>query len=551
MKIKSLLTYIILFLSGNNFSQTSDWEWVSTLNGPSSEEEIDAIASDKDANVYISGKFEDTLYISGNNTNLISKGMADIMLIKYNSLGTLVWTKHYGGSGEDNIFDAVCDNNNNLILSGYFEDTLTLGSQTLISQGGLDGFIAKVNPSGNVLWALSYGGIGDEGGNEISVDQNGNIFTCADSDGDLTIGTFSFLNTGIKDSYLIVLDSLGAISWVRVIEGLGTIRGKAIAVDSLGNVLFGGDFSGPINVVDEANNEHTLTEYGAHDAFLTSWTTTGNLNWAKSWGGTGSDLCKGVTTNNQGDIYACGSFENFIDFDNQTLYSLGEKDFFLWKMNNQGNTIWLRQISGVENISGAEIETDGRGGCVFGLGIKGEIILDESNNTTSIIPPPILGTNGSYTVFINYNKTGDIAFTKIADSCYFGIFDELSRSRDQFFLDAPYAGLLNLGNLSITSQNKDAALVSIKLSHLALSITQKEIEEVDFYLYPSLVNEFIIIDLIKTNLDYSKITITDMNGKIIKTIITNQTQTTIDLSYLKAGVYIVNKGKVSHKFIKT
>lgn len=547
--MKIILICIASLLINHSFSQAPDWEWVLTLNGPSVEVEIDAIASDNYRNVFISGKFEDTLTIAGDSNPLVSAGMADIMLIKYDSTGNHLWTRQYGGIGEDNVFDAVCDNSGSIILGGYFQDTLILDSEVLISEGGLDGFMAKIDGNGNVLWAISYGGVGDEGSNEISVDQYGNIFTCVDSDGDITIGSYNFINTGLKDSYLMALNNAGVVSWVRSIEGAGTIRGKSIAVDSIGNVLFGGDFSGPNAAIDELENANAFNSFGAHDAFLSSWTVNGDLNWTKSWGGNGSDLCKGLTTNNLGEIYACGTFENTSVFDNQSLSSAGQKDFFLWKLDSQGNTIWLRQISSTESISGAEIENDGRGGCLFGLGIKGTIILDESNSTTSITTPPISGSNGRYPVLINYNEFGDISFTKMADLSYFAVFDEISRSGNQIFLDAPYAGVLNLGNFSNTASSKDAALVSIKLPNLILNVPKIGGEEMK--LYPTIADNYIILDFGDEHFESTKnIKILDVNGKTIQTLKINQQQLHISITEFQSGLYFVCTDKSISKFIK-
>jgi len=44
--------------------------------------------------------------------------MADIMVVKYDKNGILQWTLHLGGLITDNIFDAVCYNQGNLVLSG-------------------------------------------------------------------------------------------------------------------------------------------------------------------------------------------------------------------------------------------------------------------------------------------------------------------------------------------------------------------------------------------------------------------------------------------------
>jgi hypothetical protein len=244
--------FLIALLSFNLLSnaQTSPWEWAISVNGPSPEDEIDAVTSDHLSNVYVSGKFEDSIYVTGYPFPVISAGQADIMIVKYDSTGIFQWIKKIGGTGEDNVFDAVCNQSGELIISGYFQNTIQIDTITLTSYGGFDAFLAKLDTNGNVIWALQYGGISDDGGNEVTVANNGQLLVSAQSIGNITIGAFSFSNTnpGIDDAYIISVNPNGTVQWVRTVAGLGNARAKSVAVDNSGNVYFGGDFIGPNSI---------------------------------------------------------------------------------------------------------------------------------------------------------------------------------------------------------------------------------------------------------------------------------------------------------------
>ena len=149
------------------------FKWINSLNGPSEEDEIDAIASDNQGNVYLSGKFENELKVEGQTQPLVSNGMADIMVVKYNQDGIWQWSKKFGGIGEDNIFDADCDKQGNLILRGYFQGTVQFGSFELTSLGGFDMVLLKISPNGEVINAIRLGGTGNDGGNEGDRDGGG------------------------------------------------------------------------------------------------------------------------------------------------------------------------------------------------------------------------------------------------------------------------------------------------------------------------------------------------------------------------------------------
>lgn len=208
--ILSLLLYLLFSLQSLN-SQNTTWNWARQLNGPTDEEEIDAVASDSIGNVYISGKFEQSVEIEGLNLPLFSAGLPDIMFTKYDPNGNMIWTKQYGSTGDDNVFDADCDSEGNIILSGYFEGTVTFDTITLTASGGTDMMVLKFSPEGNIIWAQQMGGINDDGGNEVSVGPNDRIVVGAQSKGDFSAGSFNFPNTGSQDAYLISITSTGTV----------------------------------------------------------------------------------------------------------------------------------------------------------------------------------------------------------------------------------------------------------------------------------------------------------------------------------------------------
>ena len=275
--MKSIPLYCILLFAGIFCAkgQNSSWSWARQINGPSNEEEIDAVASDANGNVFISGKFEQTIDIEGVDSTLVSAGHADIMFTKYNSDGTMVWTKHFGSYGEDNVFDSKCDSEGNIILSGYFEGTVTFDTITLTSWGKTDMMILKFNPDGNILWAKQMGGPDIDGGNEVSIGPHDRIVVAAESNGNFSADSYTFSNTGWYDAYLISMTSDGNVEWVRAVQGAGRARAKAVATDDAGNSFLGGDFVGQ-NAIAAPSGNFSFNHKGLRDAYVTSWTPNGD-----------------------------------------------------------------------------------------------------------------------------------------------------------------------------------------------------------------------------------------------------------------------------------
>lgn len=309
--------------------------WANGLYGESNEDEIDAVAADSWGNVYVSGKFENELTIDGNIHVLKSNGMADIMVVKYDNKGQHIWSRQFGGVEEDNVFDADCDHNGNLILSGYFQGSVQFDQFELQAKGGFDMFLVKMNPEGQVIWAKNFGGEDHDGGNEIEVSYNGDLYVGAQS-----YGTFEgMINSGGQDAYLLALDSEGNTRWIRSITGSGDARAKAITTDNLGNVYMGGDFKGDNEIVNSDGTLQALQKYGGRDAYLISFSNEGTLRWHKSWGNSEVDFCKGIAMNEQNELYAVGQFQKNVQFDHPadqyTLNSTnGTKDLFVLKLSH-------------------------------------------------------------------------------------------------------------------------------------------------------------------------------------------------------------------------
>ena len=283
-KIKTLL-FLAIFQSCNSdgisdaiSEPTFQFKWAKLLSGPTNEDEIDAVASDSQGNVYVSGKYEQDLKIEGQSTPIEATGnKADIMIVKYNKEGIWQWTRNFGSTGEDNIFDAVCDVQGNLILSGYFEGTVAFGDFELTSQAGLDMVLLKISPDGTVLKAIALGGNGDDGGNEVAIGNDNEIIVGAQSN-----GTFEGIpNTGNVDAYIMSFTNDLVLNWVRAIKGGGDARAKAVEVDDNGNVYLGGDYRNA-NSVDVNGTSKSFENFGGTDAFIASWTSSGVFRWVEN-----------------------------------------------------------------------------------------------------------------------------------------------------------------------------------------------------------------------------------------------------------------------------
>ena len=90
------------------------------------------------------------------------------------------WASKIGGGFFDYPGVVTVDNQNNIIVSGTYQATANLAlfdiPVNISGQGGNEGFLAKYNQNGDLLWSVNYTGDLDEGVGQVFVDNLNNIY---------------------------------------------------------------------------------------------------------------------------------------------------------------------------------------------------------------------------------------------------------------------------------------------------------------------------------------------------------------------------------------
>src|SRR5437773_8447358 len=100
-----------------------------------------------------------------------------------------MWVRPAGGVGEDVGQSIAVDNLTNIYTAGYFQLTLDFGVTNFTSQGPYDIFLTRHDPSGALLWAKQAGGPGNDFGNGVAVDDQGNLYVTGSFEGTASFGT--------------------------------------------------------------------------------------------------------------------------------------------------------------------------------------------------------------------------------------------------------------------------------------------------------------------------------------------------------------------------
>jgi hypothetical protein len=227
------------------FDTLGQFYW-SSYYGGSGDDQLDKIVIDNQEDVYYVGRTSSTNQISHLGfQNALNKGFSytntDGLIVKFNSSGSRLWASYLGSPYKnDNLTGCKIDKDNNLILLGSTADT------SFMTQGFMHdstvGFVAKLQPNGGKLWARAFGSI--IRGCAIDEDKNiyvsGTIFT---STPNLFLNGFkTYVSSG--DIIVSKLSTLGVVDWSTYYGGTGNEGGFDLSI-SKNNDIYVCGVSGP------------------------------------------------------------------------------------------------------------------------------------------------------------------------------------------------------------------------------------------------------------------------------------------------------------------
>ena len=202
--------------------------------------------------VYITGYYRanmnfNTPSATGSN-EIVGQGLNDDMFVaKYDNTGTFQWVKRGGvytgtpNTVSDKGYGIVASSNavyiTGTIASGTanFNTPSSTTSNTVVSAGSLDVFIAKYDNLGNFQWVKRAGGTSTDGGSSIalsgsSVYITGSFNGIANFNTPSNTGTHTITSVGGTDIFIAQFDDTGAFVSAQRAGGAGADVGSSIAV---------------------------------------------------------------------------------------------------------------------------------------------------------------------------------------------------------------------------------------------------------------------------------------------------------------------------------
>ncbi|MBK5285337.1 MAG: T9SS type A sorting domain-containing protein [Bacteroidia bacterium] len=278
--------------------------------------------------------------------NITAGGSDDIFISKLDSSGNFVWAKAMGGTSQDKGFSIAIDSagSGDVYTTGYFYGTADFdpdssGIFNLISTGGENIFISKLDNSGSFIWAKATGG---GMGFSIAIDPagSGNVHTtgyfAGTADFDPGVGIFNLTSAGGNDIFISKLDASGNFVWAKALGGTSYQYGNSIAIDPAGSgdAYTTGNFNGTVDFDPGAGVFNLTSAGGSDDIFISKLDSSGNFIWVKAMGGISNDVGNSIAIDASGNVHLTGYFNSpSISFSSTTLTNTGGSDIFIARLD--------------------------------------------------------------------------------------------------------------------------------------------------------------------------------------------------------------------------
>lgn len=244
----------------------------------------------------------DGAYVVVGNTYSSSLNGSVSWLIKLDSSGNTLWSRTFDAFGNAELFAVSPTSDSGYILAGYACKTGSAQS---------DAWLLKTDSNGNLIWNRTYGGNGDDKAFAVTQTSDG---------GYVFSGYTGSYGQGGDDFWLCKIDVNGNLLWNQTYGGQGHDQAYCVVQSSDGGFAFAGQ---------------TTSANGANDALIFKTSTVGQIEWNRTYGGTGNDGVYALIQTLDGG-YALAGYTY--------LSSSNKYDSWLVKTDVSGNLLWQKTI---------------------------------------------------------------------------------------------------------------------------------------------------------------------------------------------------------------
>ncbi len=314
----TILKYIFLIssllVSCGMLGQEKQLDWIQNMGG-SERDEATCIQPTSDGGLVVAG------YTYSKDGLLTSnEGWQDGWLIKTNSEGHLEWQRRFGGNGAD-VIEEVVEIADGYVICGWSSSTV---SNFVTSNGLEDGFVAKLNKSGDIIWKKSFGGTLMDKFFDLDILSNGDVAVV----GYLMSPEVTLTNAdhhGLLDIWVVKLSASGQLIWQKAYGGSDD--------DFAYNILRTEDDKLVIAGSTDSMDGQVGVTVGEWDCWLIKIDANGELEWKQKFGYSNNEEVSDLISYNK-NYFVIGSSNSAERKD-----AHGNSDAWVLQVDHSGNII--------------------------------------------------------------------------------------------------------------------------------------------------------------------------------------------------------------------
>ena len=338
---------ILFLLAGFAFhAEAQNWLWATSVNGPDTDE-ILTVATGQPSSVYIGGRYQDSIRFSSAVAFSGSPGYDQAFVARYDTSGTLVWARVFGGNRNDQV-TAICTDDSGFVYMACYSrstDPLVYDNFSFTGTGNDKTFLLKIDPLGNLVWGkLLTAGTSNAYPTSIAVKNGVVAITGNYAFLSLVIQTDTLTLAGNEDIFLAAWSAgTGNLLWTKALKSTGMDYARDVAMDSAANIYLTGIFNNSLSI----GGVDTLFNPVGYETFLAKFNSAGTLMWRRRYYGTGDHMVNALATGPDGSLCIAGwhgsGNHELNDTSFNTLYVY---NFWVQKVSPSGTGMWTKIFHG-------------------------------------------------------------------------------------------------------------------------------------------------------------------------------------------------------------
>ncbi len=327
--------------------------WSKAYGGPG-DEYVAGVAVNKSGDITVTGAFSGSVGFGGK--TLASAGETDSFLVQYKAGGQHLQSRAFAGLNAGKITALASDKQDNIVAAGVLTGSLSFGGAALATNGSTDLVAARYSSGGKHLMSAARGGVGKNTPAAVAVASNGDIVVAGSFKGSASVGGKTLVSKGDTDIFLARYKGDGKHLWSRSLGGNKADTPRGVVLDSAGNITLAGDFKGSASFGGKV-----FKAAFNRDVFIAQYKPGGAHAWSEAYGGKSADHAAGVAADSAGNLFVAGQFKWSASFGGTTFNSTGQSDGFLARYSPAGKHLWSTAFGGTGVDSPELVAADSAG----------------------------------------------------------------------------------------------------------------------------------------------------------------------------------------------